>query len=179
MEGDPLEAASEFVASAKDVEAPSTTGSILGNLQAKARQHDQREPLELAIPRFEGDLVALYEPIEWKIVNQIIHRIEKSKDEMAELYAAADLLARACADFKVRVDDNLVSISEVADDLEDGTPVRYDQNLAKALGIEDQIPSQHKGRQTVLAVFKNDFAVVSHQNQVVEWLRGEEADADF
>jgi len=156
-------------------------GSILGNLQAKRRQLDQREPLELAIPGYGGELVAVYQPLEWSVVNKLIHRVVGSNDELVELLAAADLLAQACVDVKILSGDGLKPISEVANDVEDGTPVRYDDNLAKAVGVTDQVDPAHPARSTVIAVFGNDFAVVAHQNQVVNWIRsgGMRVDEDF
>lgn len=145
--------------------------SLFDGLKAKRAKFEEREPLDLEVPGYGGELVAVYDSslIEWEEVNALLRKVEKSNAKRAEVYAAADILARCCSDFKIRLGEKFERIGDAADDL-DGEPVRYDENLAKAVGVADKIDPAHLVRSIVVAVFGNDFALVGHQNEVIRWL---------
>lgn len=164
------------------VEAPVNTngdgGSLMASLRAKRDEIEQSQglPLELDIPGYDGLLVCRYKRVKWEIVSEISDRINANPDPGADLNGSADLLIACCDEMLTRKDGQLVPLHEAIGLDLGGKPVRYEERLAKAFGYEAD-----SARQVVLGLFRNEFAVVQQQREVLAWLweSKSKADADF
>lgn len=156
--------------------------STLDRLRAQRETiaKNRHSTFDLPIPGYGGTLVARYRPLELKQVRQLAAQQEASEDEDAALHGAASFLSRACDSILMRVDGELVPLEDTAEELGDGQ-IKYDQRLATAVGVEDQIDPDHPARSTVIAVIGNDLALMEHQADAFRLMRGVDAevDADF
>lgn len=166
------------------------SGSLLGRVRQHHDALTKKRTLEKAIPGYGGDLVAVYKPVDWEIIDGITERARKSSSKRADLLAACDILAQTCDHILVRDHagehgpaGNLVSVAlaeELRERIDPDTPVRYDPNLAAALQITGR-----SAREVIIALFRadladsgNDVLLMNHQGEVVDWIRQAESEAD-
>lgn len=151
--------------------------SPLDQLRSRRAAMAQERHIDLDLPGYLDLLVARYRPLEWKVIHEIQARAKGDAAE-AELNAAADLLIQACERIFMRRDGVLVPLEEVTDEL-GSEPVRFDENLAKATGVEDS--TNGTARSVAKAVIPNEIALIEHQAYLLLWMRSanSETDQDF
>lgn len=159
--------------------AAENAASLLANLRGEHEESRAKATLDLPIPGFKGQLVCRYGVIPWEKGRDIATRAMRVKDHpRREINAWADELIAACEEFLVKQGDELVPVDPTR-------PVRYDQRLADGLEIELHDPPPGPARQVVFGVFrkgvgdeKADYALSAHHDELVDWMRGDEADDD-
>lgn len=164
-------------------------GSVLGRLRARREDLAQDHHLDLDIPGYDGDLVARYRPLTAGEQARIAAKVERAdrlagNDEQAaeaQLRTALDTIIAACVEILARQDGKLVPLADV---MGSGVPVRYDQQLADALGIT----GADSARAVVRGVFPRDShgevvpqPVNRHANEVAAWMAriGSDVDGDL
>ncbi len=156
---------------------PRTSGgaSALSELRKKREAIGQERRLKLEIPGYDGELVAVYKPIEWDRLKKVADKAEKSGAHRKELNAQADTIALACVTILGRKEgtDEMVPMHELYPAEFGDSPAVYDSRLAKALGFEADT-----ARQCVLRLFNNDLAVTAHQNELGEWMQSSRIEDD-
>lgn len=149
--------------------------SLLADLQERRRQLSKDRRLVLDIPGYGGNLAARYKPLELDQIRKVAKKAEKKghqQPDTDEVTASVDMLINACETILVRPTDDadLIPMHEAVDEFED--EVRFDRNLALALGIEgDNLTARKVCQQT----FNNDLALLFQSNSVVEWSRDSDA----
>jgi hypothetical protein len=140
------------------------TQSVLSNLRdMRGKLGSNSTPLDLAIPGYEGLLVLRCKWIPFKDLSKHAQKLNKI-DEVDELRvaAAADTLSLCCQEILIRVEDELRPMSE------DSVPVTFgDPRIAQNLGF----PFPDTTRETVRAVFANDYAMMTTAESLVTWLQ--------
>ena len=138
--------------------------SLLAQLRQRREEISQElsQPLNLPVPGYDNLLWVRTKRIEWEQVNKIASRKARKGQDAASLQKeqAADLIIATteCVYFVERGQERVVS-------------ERWDDTLAEALGFT--APS---ARGVVMGVFNNDFAMVQFNNQIYQWLQGEEVE---
>lgn len=152
--------------------------SLLAELRKRRESIGKDRYLDQDIPGYEGDLVCRYDPIPWDEAKRIADKLEKSSNPRKELYAQADVLIRACREFRIKISDKLVPLQEAFPELGDN-PIKFDDRLAKALGFD--LVSGSESRSACLRLFNNDMAVSAQHNVVMEWIQSSSrgSDQDF
>lgn len=134
--------------------------SMLGKLRQRREQLSQdREPLELPIPGYNGDLVAKYRVLPWQEIRLAAEKADRDKSPLSELMAACDMLIKSCVGMYVQGNDGLEPI-----DADAAAPVGYDARLAGLLGYEAET-----AREVIRRLFNNDLALAAHHADVAEW----------
>lgn len=154
-------------------EASPTTA--FGALRKRREDIGSEKHHDLPIPGYQGELVARYKLLDFKVMRQIMKRMEKNRaaGDSRELLAQCDILIAACVEiFTVDKKGELMPLDPNSPD----NPIKYDKRLSDGLGFEAS-----NGRQVVLGVFKNDIALTAHHGELVMWMQGmsDEADEDF
>jgi hypothetical protein len=135
-------------------------------------------------------LAVRYKAIGLKMIEKYQRRAAKDDSELATIHCAADILAACCDEILVYDDEGnpqpLIDQEECPDRWGDD-PIRYDERLVEALGIEGLEPGS-KNRIVVESVFKvfepdtgNDIAMMDHGDDVVKWIKSgaRGSDEDF
>ncbi len=153
----PIEAVTEVV-------APSPESLILSQLRERRAKIGQgSDPLDLDIPGYGGDLVIRYKWTPFSELTATAPQLQRITQPTAQALAAcADTLVAACEEVLIRVEGEVRPLST------DGTPIRFDDRLADALGFD----RTKTARQCAMQVFKNDYALIEQSEAVMEWLRG-------
>lgn len=136
--------------------------SLLAELRKRREEisEEMSHPQDLPVPGYDNLLWVRAKRIPWEHVNKIASRKPKKGQDPATLQKeqAADLIIATtqCIYFVERGQERVVS-------------ERWDDTLAEALGF-----SAPSARGVVMGVFNNDFAMVQFNNQIYQWLQGEE-----
>lgn len=153
-------------------EAPPTNLARLQK-QYEAAREDRRETIPIAPGIYDGNLAALYHPIEWSDTRKKIAKLQRkgATDEQA-LNFAASTLVKACETIMFRPDDDsdFVPMAEAAPELAQGSTIRFDSRLARALGIK--LSGGENGAAICRLVFVEPHILDSHFQQFDFWLRG-------
>ena len=169
-------------------EAPAA-GSVLGRLRARRDDLAADHRLDLDIPGYDGDLVARYRPLTAGEQTRLAGKVERAEriagnenqEGEAQLRTAMDTIIAACVEILARQDGQLVPLAAI---IGSNVPVRYDEQLAEALGITDA----GSARAVLRGVFPRDKAgdvlpqpVSRHANEVALWMTriGSDADGDL
>lgn len=144
-----------------------------------------REPLDVAIPGYNDELVARYRVLDYDELQKLRRRggkMAQAQDPEAELKVTMDTIAAACVGMFVRQEDgSLLLMNECPSDLDLGDePICYDERLAEVLGIE--LPTQSKVRSLIYQVFgEEDLLIFGHLERIDGWMSGinEDDDQDF
>jgi len=146
--------------------------SILSDLRKKRDSlGEQREPLQLDIPGYDGELVVEYKYVPFKEMrarSQAIMRQKASADR--DIGAACDTLVLCCQAIYMRVQDRLVNIAATDPEI----PTTYgDERLAEALGFTINLQNKDHGpaRQGVLETFRNEYTIFDQAAKVTRWLQ--------
>lgn len=157
----------------------SDEGSILSELRAERQALTHKRTLDLPVPGYQR-MVARYKAIDYAIIDKIEARARKSQGPMADLNAAADVLAQTCIGIFLREDNGeLLPLNEQLERWGDD-PIRYDARLAEAVGVE---PGKARTIiHNVFGVFEvdtgNDLVLMGHQTEILRWLKQANADDD-
>lgn len=173
----------------EEAEAAEAQGgsSLLGALRRSRAQLGETKTIDLDIPGYtDPALVIRYF---WRSADEL-GRAARAKRygqikpaTKRNIYAAADQLALCCDEIFVRdADDVLVPLAR---ELRSDAPVRFDEQLAAALGVP--APAENVARRMVLATFSdpegvlNDHALIEQAQKLSKWLgnTSREVDADF
>lgn len=142
--------------------------SLREKVQARraALQKDTTKAFD--VPGYEGILKARYRVLTWKEIGQVGDRIAKNEKDLdkatAELYIAADTLARAC---EAVYDADLDESRKDDDPLPSGS--RWSPTLAHDLGF----PEPQSARQAIFAIIARDTQVITHYRTMMDWQDGE------
>jgi hypothetical protein len=138
---------------------------------------DRRLELTIVPGRFDGNLAALYGPVDWKRIRRKVKRAAKAGfTEEAELDYAASLIVEACETILVRPEGggDFVPLHSQVEAWRGGEPVRYDTRLCQALGIEGVTNPTAICR----LVFKNPSALNDHFVGLDQWIKEAAPDED-
>lgn len=167
--------------------------SILDGLKARRRAaHEQikNRSLDLELPSYSGELVVRYRPPEWEDAQPRVERFLTLERE-ERIDAACDLMIACCDMVLIRVDGELRPLHEVVTegggDVSDyDRPVRFDERLARAVGVEiPAIPAEPgqpgPARLVVLKVVDDKYGIAGQGAALANWLTGllGTADQDF
>lgn len=146
-------------------------GSLLSKLRAQRDAIGRDLETVLDVPGHHGLLAVKYRLLPFRRVNQMTEATGGG-DPNAELNTAAELLAEACAEILVRDPDTdaLLPLDP------DHGPTRFDAHALRLFGIE--VPAGAKPRDVVRLIFNRDYAVMSVQSDLVDWMRASHAVAD-
>lgn len=154
--------------------------TILGVLREKRSNISEDDTIKKDVPGYGGFLVVEYRVLPYETVSKLVNKAQKAKNAAHELAAQTDIIVQACTEFFVRPDEDSEELQplKTADKSFGDEPVRYDPRLATAAGLKGDLNSARKIAQ---ALFNNDVALVSHSNEVIEWMRDteKEGDSDF
>lgn len=136
-------------------------GSVVSRLRELRASFNDTATTDIEIPGYRGELLARYAPLGWDVIRNLALRGERGKrnPEMGPILAA-DGLANAIVGFYTREDGG-----ELKPLTWNGEPVTgFDGNLRDVLGIEAETV-----RETVRAVFPDEFSLVAHYGEFMEW----------
>lgn len=156
--------------SVPEPEAAPDDGSLLSRIKARRRELQKTRTLDLEIAGYDGMLVARYKPLAWDVVKKIGEKVEKSKHPRKELYAQADVIARACDAIYFKDDEGNLRDPKSGQDV----PVRYDDVLADILDLN----GADTARKVVIQTFDNDLALTAHHNELAEWMQASDSEVD-
>jgi hypothetical protein len=152
----------------------------LDRLKERRRKvRETRDPLQLEIPEYGGELVAAYRVLGWEEMTKLREKgnqMAAANDPEAELKVTMSTIAAACVGFYVRQDDgDLKPLNETVESFGD-EPVRYDSRLAEALGIDTD-----RVWVVIREMFPTDLSIISHLAEISRWMESSrsEDDADF
>jgi hypothetical protein len=150
--------------------------------ELRRKMGEERPPLELAIPGYNDELVARYRVLDYDEMERLQRRggkMAQAQDREAQLKVTMDSIAAACVGMFVRQEDGaLKPMNECPSDLDLGDePIRYDERLAKVLGID----SQGKVRVLIREMFPTELSIIGHLERIDAWMSGvsESDDEDF
>lgn len=148
-------------------------GSVFDALREQYQEatEDRRITIPIAPGRFGGNLAARYKPGPWSNYRKRAERTFRSGGgEEAELQFAAATMVQCCETILYRPTDtaDLVPMAEVNSAWRGGEPVRYDERLAQAVGL-DPIPGHAAA--ICRLVFKNPAALNDHFTTLDAWLK--------
>lgn len=143
--------------------------SVMSRLRELRENFTQDITVDLEVPGYRGELVARYAPLPWEMIRNFAMRGERGKrNPNIGPTIAADGLANAVVGFFFREDEKLVPVTWQNEPVE-----KYGDALAKVLGIE----GTETVRETVKAVFPDEFSLVAHYGEFMEW-QAERDDGD-
>lgn len=158
---------------------PTPGGTVLDVLKEKRERISEDDTVRKDVPGYGGFLVVEYKLLPYDLVSKLVNKAAKAKNPLHELAAQTDIIVQACKEFYVNPEDSdELQPLNTADSSFGDEPVVYDQRLATAAGLKGNLDSARKIAQ---ALFNNDVALVSHSNEVIQWMRDteKEGDADF
>lgn len=158
-------------------------GSVLGRLRERRAELAADHRLDLAIPGYGGELVARYRPLTAEEQRHLAAKVDRAdhaseaKAAAVQMMVAVDTIVAACDEILVMQDGGLVPLAAIAG--AEG-PVRFDEQLAEALGIDADT-----AREVVCGLFPRDRGgqvlpqpVNRHANEVAVWMARIGIDAD-
>lgn len=164
-------------AEAEEFETPRTPApaakavSPLDRLKERRRKaQEERDPLDLDIPGYGGELVARYRVLSFEEMEKLQERggkMAQVADKEAELKITMDTIAAACVGIFLREDDKLRPLNEVDAKFGD-EPVRYDERLAEAVGVD----SEGKVRVLIRRMFPTELSILAHLQRISNWMEG-------
>jgi hypothetical protein len=144
-------------------------GSAISRLRELRQSFTDDVHVDLEVPGYRGELVARYGPLPWDVIRSLAIRGERGRrNPDVGPTLAADGLANAVEGFFFRENDGLTPVTWQGDAV-----TAYGDALASVLGIE----GTQTVRETVKAVFPDEFALVSHYGELMEW-QAERDDGD-
>jgi hypothetical protein len=154
--------------------------SVLDRLKAKRERIRLKKEIDLDIPGYDGELVGRFKRMPWEQLKKIAENADASRSNRKELNGHADVLATACEVLLIRREldgkEVLTPLQELFPDDFGGNPARFDERLAKWLGLE--IDGNRTARKVVLAVYANDLAVTAMHNDLGEWMQSSKSEED-
>jgi hypothetical protein len=132
---------------------------------------ERRITIAIAPGRFSGNLAARYRPGPWADYRRRAERaFRRGGNEEAELQFAAATIVQCCETILYRPSDSseLMPMAETNPAWRGGEPVRYDDRLAQAVGL-DPIPGT--AQSICRLVFKNPAALNDHFVTLDAWLK--------
>ena len=161
-----LELNDEAVVADKRVAEPN---SVVARLRELRESFVNDITVDLEVPGYRGELVARYAPLPWEMIRNFAMRGERGKrNPNIGPPIAADGLANAVVGFFFREEEKLVPVTWQGDPVE-----KYGEALASVLGIT----GVETVRETVKAVFPDEFSLVAHYGEFMEW-QAERDDGD-
>jgi len=104
-----------------------------------AGQGERRKTIEIAPGRYH-DLAAEFKPIDWDLRRKLIRSATRRGEagHEADLKINSQLMADACVSMKFRPapGEDYADLHTLIDEFKDGEPIRFDNRLAKVLGME-------------------------------------------
>lgn len=151
-------------------------GSILSTLRRKRQEIRRDKTTTLEVSGYDGFLLVKYKPIDYNEFSKLVRKLQKAKNTDAEVGVAADILVRTCVGFYYRdeLDGRKVKPLHESDAQFGDEPIVYDERLAKVVGLT--VDNRHVGRSIAIGLFNNELALVDHSNEVVEWMRSNDAE---
>lgn len=152
--------------------------SILDRLRKQRQQISESTTTDLDIPGYDGEIFCRYKRLDARTLNAIGRKAQRMFKEPVDAasYATANMLIEACDSLHFRVEGKEVPVSEV---LGIDTPVKYDMDLARALGFESELPDPPTARAVLNALFVgNTLAIASHSQKLSAWMMHNEAEQD-
>lgn len=150
--------------------------------QYESAGEDRQITIPIAAGRFDGNLVARYRTIPWTDTRKRARRAQKSGlSEESELNFAAGQLAKACETILIRLEDggDFVPLNTIPGTDFGEMPIRYDDRLCQALGI-DPVPASPTA--ICRMVFRNPHALNDHYLEFEQFIKeaseGDEDDED-
>lgn len=144
-------------------------GSVVTRLRELREGFKVDVHVDLEVPGYRGELVARYGALPWEVVRNLALRGERGKrnPDIGPIIAA-DGLVNAVEGFYFRDGDGLSPVTWQGDPV-----LTYGDGLAGVLGIT----GTQSVRETCKAVFPDEFALVSHYGELMEW-QAQRDDAD-
>lgn len=138
--------------------------TLLDLLRAsRARVGAGAKPITLAVPGYDELLWARYRWVPPETLGATASSIQAIKDPTEQSLAlVADALVATNCEILVRDSGKLESLQH------EGAPVTFTNGAGLAVALEQSAP--RSARECVLAVFGNQYAIVSQAQTVMEWL---------
>jgi hypothetical protein len=159
---------------------PEKAVSQLDRLKERRRKaREDREPLELDIPGYGGELVAKYRVLDYDELEKLEEKglkMARAQEGEVKMKITIDTIAKACVGIFLREGDNLRPLNEVDSKFGD-EPVCYDERLAGAVGVDHG----RKVRTLIREMFPTDLSIFSHLDRISNWMEGvnDADDQDF
>jgi hypothetical protein len=154
--------------------AGASAESILQRARQKFSEVQEDRRLEIAIPGFGGELVAVFKPLDFEFQRRQVIRTQRSQDPRRELWMACDSLADSCVGIygkDILGDGHLVTLT-------DGQVPRFDIYLVDIFPeIGDSNDPNLSARKVIRKVFINDLAVMAAYQNLSDWTAGSAGDA--
>lgn len=151
------------------VDRAAEPNSVISRLRELREGFVNDVTVDLEIPGYRGELVARYSPLPWEMIRNFAVRGDRGKrNPNIAPTIAADALANAVVGFYFREDEELVPVTWQGDPID-----KFGDALASVLGIENV----ETVRETVRAVFPDEFSLVAHYAEFMEW-QAERDDGD-
>ena len=159
--------------------SPFSGASVMDLLQADLQEIEETKEVYIPLKGYgrTGLQVCYHLPKNGKELSDIARKVER---EMKDTYSrnltiAMDTMIHLCSGVYVQPPE--VSEPVMLDPEETGFPCRYDERLARILGIEGEVQS---ARQVVRRLFgANDMAIISHAEKLNRWLQNTKADVSL
>jgi hypothetical protein len=152
---------------------PAEPASVFDELREAYQESNEERRITIAIApgRFSGNLAARYKPGPWSDYRKRAERaFRRGGSEEAELQFASATIVQCCETILYRPADSseLMPMADSNPAWRGGEPVRYDERLASAIGI-DPIPGHAQA--ICRLVFKNPAALNDHFVTLDAWLK--------
>lgn len=152
---------------ADDEPTPDVGASLLAQVREKRRAAGAARTIDLAIPGYDGDLIARYRLVdalgEGKLIGEKIRRDFKTEEDR-NYWGAVDVLITACEGFYLR---NAETGELEPLDPDGQGPVCYDHRLAKGLELDTTT-----ARDTLTALFNGQtIRILAHAVKLAEWMQ--------
>lgn len=160
------QAASDLIDDGATLAVATTDPSVGRSLVDRIRQRHagKRRHLDRPIPRWEGDVVVRYGPVDKKVL------VGLSKRKASATAANADLLVHSCLEVLIRDEDGELQPASIADD---GTaPIRFDGRLADLF----ELPNAPTPRDIVIRMYADTVALGRDAQRILAWQTGEDLD---
>lgn len=138
-------------------------GSLIEQINARRAERLQDETLRLAIPTWDGEVMAKYRVLEIEDVEKLQRTRQMEKDKRKAKKVDSDFISKAC-----------VGVFAVTGYDDDGEPILerisrgFDKALAEALGKTGLETS----RQVIDHMFNgNDIAISAHALRIGNWMQ--------
>lgn len=129
----------------------------------RERHANKKRHLDRPIPRWEGDVVARYGPIDKKTL------VGLGKRRASATAMNADLLVHACIEILVRDENGDLQAASLADDID--APIRFDGRLADLFALGGASP-----RDFVVRMYADTVALGKDAQRILAWQTGEDLD---
>ena len=163
-------------------EAPQPTVSLADELEAdRKRLSEERTPLDLPLPGYGGKLVARYRVLdgsELKELATVQRQMALQRDKRAEIKSMCDTLSRACVGIFTPRGEDLAPLEDAGMAELEGieNPIRFDENLGKAVRYDAPAGVRFSVRTFIQALFVEDVALIGHFQEVDAWMTSARAE---